>query len=168
MPASWSHPGADKKCDLVFIRDYDEVDDDLIKIPFAVDTMVAVLPARHPLAGQKNIPLQMLADEDFLLVETHTVLCRLAIRACEQSGFKPKVVYTDHKLENLFDLVIKGMGVALLMKKLALYSSSPEIAIVDVTPSMSTQICLCYLKGTELSDAVMHFILCTESLKKQL
>jgi len=55
-------------------------------------------------------------------------------------------------LENLVELVIIGMGVALEMKPLALYLSNPKITIVEATPIMSTQTCLCYLKATEFSD----------------
>ena len=88
------------------------------------------------------------------------MLYRLGTSACEQSGFEPKIAYTDHNLGNLCDLVSQGMGVALLMKQLALYHSSPKIAIVDISPSVSTQISLCYLKDVELSDAAKHFVLC--------
>jgi len=152
-----------EKCELAFIRDTNEVDDDLVKIPYAVDTLAAVLPASHPLAKQKTIPLRMLADEDLLLMEKQTYLYRLSISACEQSGFEPKIAYTDQRPENLVDFVVKGMGVALLMKQLALYVSNPKVAIVDISPSVSTQINLCYLKGVELSDAAKHFVLCAAS-----
>jgi DNA-binding transcriptional LysR family regulator len=147
------------KCEIAFIRDTgDQVDDDLVRVPYAVDTIVAVLPATHPLAKRKTIPLRMLADESFLLIEKQTMPYELSIRACEESGFEPKVAYTDHRLENLFDLVGKGMGVALLMKQLALYVDNPEIAVLDISPGVSTQINLCYLKGIELSTAAKHFI----------
>jgi LysR family transcriptional activator of glutamate synthase operon len=152
-----------RKCDLAFIRFTNDMDDDLVKIPYTVDTMVAVLPPTHPLATQKTIPLQMLADEDFVLSEKQTMLYRLSVSACEQSGFEPKIAYTDHKHENILAFVIKGMGVALMMKRLALYISSPKIAIVDITPSVSTQVSLCYLKGVNLSDAANHFMSCAES-----
>jgi len=152
-----------RKCELAFIRFSDEVDDDLVKIPYAIDTMVAVLPVNHPLARRKTIPLQMLADEDFLLVAKQTMLYRLSISACEQSGFTPKVAYTDHNLGDICDLVAKGTGVSLLMKQLALYVSNPKIAIVDISPNVSTQINLCYLKGVELSDAAKHFLSCAGS-----
>jgi LysR family transcriptional activator of glutamate synthase operon len=152
-----------RKCELAFIRDTDEVDDDLVKIPYAVDTMVAVLPINHPLAKQKTVPLQMLADEDFLLIDKQTMLYRLCVSACEQTGFEPKVAYTDHSLENLVDLVAKEMGVALMTKQLALYVSRPEVAIVDISPCVSTRISLSYLKGVELSDAAKQFVLCAGS-----
>jgi LysR family transcriptional regulator, transcription activator of glutamate synthase operon len=152
-----------KKCELAFIRYADEVDDDIVEIPYAVDNLAAVLPATHPLAKRKTLPLKMLADENFLLIEKQTMLYKLSISACEQSGFEPKVAYTDHKLENLIDLVIKGMGVALLMKRLALHVSTPQIAIVDISPTVSTKISLCYLKGALLSDAARQFMQCVES-----
>lgn len=155
-----------KKCELAFIRDIgNEVEDDLVKIPYAVDNMVAVLSTSHPLARRKTIALRMLADEDFLLTAKETMLYKLSISVCEQCGFQPRVAYTDHNLENLAELVGKGMGVALLMKRLALYSSNPRIVIVDITPYVSTQISLCYLKGIDLSEAAKHFVQFTESQK---
>ena len=150
-----------KKCELAFIRTRDEIDDDLIEVPYTVDTLVAVLPTTHPFARQKTIALRMLANDDFLLPEEHKYLYRLSTTVCKESGFEPKVVHTDDKFETLVDLVTKGMGVALLLKRLALYVSNPKIAIVDISPSVTTQINLCYLKGVELSKAAEHFILCT-------
>ena len=41
------------------------------------------------------------------------------------------------------------------MKKVVLYVSNPKIAIVVITPSVTTQIHLCHLKGTKLSDAAL-------------
>jgi len=102
----------------------------------------------------------MLADENFLLEVQDTLPYRLSIRACEQSGFEPRVTYNDPEAENLVDLVMKGMGVSLFLKQVVLDHSNPKIAIVDITPCVSTQIDLCYLKGVELSDAAKHFALC--------
>jgi LysR family transcriptional regulator, transcription activator of glutamate synthase operon len=148
-----------KKCELAFIRDIEDTEDEFIKIPYATDTIVAVLPITHPLAGQKTIPLRMLADDDFVLTKQQTMPHRLSINACKLSGFEPKVVFTDHEVENLVDLVINGKVVSLLLKKLVLYLSNPKIAIVDISPSISTQISLCYLKDVELSDAAKQFLL---------
>ena len=152
-----------RKCELAFVRDTDEVDDDLVKIPYAVDPLVAVLPINHPLARKKTIPLRVLANEGLLLVDKQTMLYKLCASACEQSGFEPKVAYTDHSVENLVDLVAKGMGVALLTKQLALYVARPEAAIVDISPTVPTRISLCYLRGVELSDAARHFVLCAQA-----
>ena len=154
-----------RKCELAFIRDLEDVDNEFVQISYFTDSIVAVLPITHSLANQKTIPLVMLKDEDFLLPLQETMPYRLSMQACEQSGFEPRVAYNDPEMENLIDLVIKGMGVSLVLKQLVLYHSHPRIAIVDVTPSVSTQINLCYLKGVKLSDAARHFVLCMASQK---
>jgi DNA-binding transcriptional LysR family regulator len=120
-------------------------------------------PTSKPLqlAEEKTISLQMLANEDFLLPEKSKTLYRLCLSACKQSGFKPRVAHADSKFENLIDLVTEGMGIALLWKQLALYDSNPQVAIVDISPSMTSHIYLCYLKGVRLSNAAAHFVLCT-------
>jgi LysR family transcriptional activator of glutamate synthase operon len=156
-----------RKCELAFIRYTEDMDDDLVKIPYAVDSMVAVLPVTHPLAKQKTIPLQALANENFVLSEKQTMLHKLSVSACEKCGFEPIIAYTDSKHENILDFVIKGMAIALMMKRLALYVASPKIIIVDITPYVYTQINLCYLKGLNLSDAAKHFLLCAASERIQ-
>lgn len=155
------------KYDLAFIRDIEDVADEFIKIPYATDTIVTVLPIAHPLAGQKMIPLRMLANENFLLEVPDTMPYRLSIKACELSGFEPKVTITNVDREYLIDLVSQGMGVSLMLKQILLHFSNPEIAIVDITPSVSTQINLCYLKGAKLSEVAKHFIQCAKSQKEK-
>lgn len=150
------------KCELAFIREVKDIDNEFVKISYTVDTLVAVFPASHPLAKCQTVSLEQLKDEEFLLLEKHTMLYNLCKSVCEQNGFEPKVAFTDHKLENIIDLVVKGMGVSLLMKKLAVYLSNPNITIVDISPSISTQISLCYKKNVELSVAAKHFLSCVK------
>jgi LysR family transcriptional activator of glutamate synthase operon len=152
-----------RKCELAFIRDIEDTEGDFIQIPFTTDTIVAVLPIKHPLAKQKMIPLKMLANENFLLALQGTVPYKLSMKACELSGFEPSIVYSDPELENQIDLVTKGMGISLALKKLALFHNNPKAAIVDVTPIVETCINLCYLKTTELSNAAKQLVICAGS-----
>jgi LysR family transcriptional regulator, transcription activator of glutamate synthase operon len=148
------------KCELAFIRDVVDENDEFVKLPFATDTLVAVLPVTHPLAMQEIIPLRMLEEENFLLEEPQTMPYRLSVKACQLSGFEPKVYFTDRERENLIDLISKGMGVSLMMKKIVMNISNPKIAFVDVTPNVTTQISLCYMKGEKLSPAARYFLSC--------
>jgi DNA-binding transcriptional LysR family regulator len=151
-----------KKCELAFIRIDDKSDKDLVKIPYLDDSFVAVFPSNHPHAKKKSIPLKDLADCKFLLSEESSSIYRKCIKACQDSGFEPNIVFTDPKPEDLIELVQKGMGIALLLKHLAIYLVNPNIAIVDVTPTISIRIYLCYLKGAKLSEAAKYFITNTE------
>ncbi len=152
-----------RKCELAFIRDIEDAADEFAEIPYTTDTIVAVLPLAHPLARQATIPLRLLAEENFVLATPQTLPGQLSLKACELSGFEPKIVCTDSDAENLVDLVVKGMGISLVLKKLVLHLSHPGIAVVDITPSVTSQISLCYLKEAELSAAAKHFVRCAES-----
>jgi LysR family transcriptional regulator, transcription activator of glutamate synthase operon len=151
------------KCEVAFIRDIEDSGKEFIITPYATDTLIAVLPITHPLAGEKTIPLRMLEGENFLLEVPNTMPYRLSIKACELSGFEPKVTVTDVDREYLIDLVSEGMGVSLMLKQILLHYSDPKITTVDITPNVTTQISLCYLKDVELSDAAKHFVSCAES-----
>lgn len=151
-----------RKCELAFVRDIEGAGDEFVRLPFITDTIVVVLPLDHPLAKKKSIPLKMLANENFLLAVPGTMPYKLSMKACELSGFEPRVTYNDPELENHIDLVIKGMGVSLALKRLALYHFHPKIALVDITPSVTTQIDLCHLKNAKLSEAAKHLIQCAD------
>jgi len=149
-----------RKCELAFIRDIEDDEDEFIKEPYITETIVAVLPITHPLANRKTIPLRMLAEENFILGEPQTLPYKLCMKACELSGIEPRITYTDTELENQIDLVAGRAGVSLALKQLALYRPNPKVAVVDVTPRVATQISLCYLKEAKLSNAAKHFIKC--------
>ena len=149
-----------RKCELAIIRDIEDEDDEFIKLPFITDTIVAVLPINHRFANQKTIPLQLLADENFLLTVEGTLPHQLSMKAFKRSGIEPRVTYNDPEAENLVDLVAKGMGVSLLLKQIVMYRPNPKTAVVDITPGILSEINICYPKDDELSDAARRFIKC--------
>jgi LysR family transcriptional regulator, transcription activator of glutamate synthase operon len=59
-------------------------------------------------------------------------------------------------------MISNGMGVSLMLKQILLHFSDPRVAIVAVSPTVSTQISLCYRQGSALSDAAKHFLRCAE------
>ncbi|MBI9052158.1 MAG: LysR family transcriptional regulator substrate-binding protein [Anaerolineaceae bacterium] len=152
-----------RKCELAFVCETDEEDDDIEKYLYMMDELVVVLPIWHPLAKEENIPLATIKNEDFILMEKQTKPHKLSLIACQQSGFEPKIAHTDNKLETILDLVEKGLGVALLMKRLAQCIFNEQICVVDISPKVYAQINLCYLKNGELSDAAYEFIECVKS-----
>lgn len=146
------------ECDLAFIRD-DGVDDPAFcKLPFAVDFLAAVLPVTHPLAARKSLPLDRLAGEDFLLLTPGSLVHGASLRACRDAGFDPHVVFTGQRAENIIDLVAQGMGVGLLMRKAARRLLRPDVAAVEVTPTVETHVKIYYRANTALPDTARHFI----------
>jgi len=148
------------KCELAFIREETGNDNDVefAKIPYTFDTLAAILPVYHPYANEAKLRLKQLQNEDFLLLQPGSVLYKLCQKACNEVGFNPKIVFTGQRAENIIDLIEKGMGISLLMKKTTSYLSNPKISIVDITPTISTQIKIYYKKNYILSTAAKHFI----------
>lgn len=146
------------QCDFAFIRESDDSGNEFNKLPFTVDNLAAILPATHHLARKDVVHLSELSADPLLLIGKDTFMYSLCVGECRKAGFEPKVAFTGHRAENILDLVSKGMGVALLMKKPAIYLSNPNIAIVDVAPRITTTISLAYVRSQKISVAATHFL----------
>lgn len=146
------------QCDFAFLREWDDSDNEFNKIPFTTDNMAALMPLDHPLAKEESLQLGQLYRDPLLLLARDTFMYSLCVQKCREAGFEPHIAFTGHRAENIVDLVSKGMGVALLMKKPVLYMERKDIAIVDVQPLISTTISLAYAKNTRMSSAAAHFL----------
>lgn len=146
------------QCDFAFIREWDDSDNEFNKIPFAYDSLAALVPASHPLAKRKSIQIKDLENEHLLLLGKETFMYKLCITECLKAGFEPHVAFTGYRAENILDLISKGMGIALLTKKPILSLVNKKITIVDIEPSIKTTISLAYSKNTKMSPAAMHFL----------
>ncbi|HEY9692405.1 MAG TPA: LysR family transcriptional regulator [Oculatellaceae cyanobacterium] len=88
---------------------------DLDFLPILQESMVIALPETHPLAAHTSIPLQALADEEFVLPSPENVpFYTQTIRLCQEAGFLPKVVQEATWLITVLGLVAGGVGVSLL------------------------------------------------------
>lgn len=152
------------KLELAFIReigggaDRGGEDEEFNTVPFADDRLVAVLPRTHPLANAGTVRLGDLAAEEFLLLPKGTVMYRLIADACAAEGFVPQVRYQGSRAENILDLVSRGMGVSLLMRKPVLYLSRDDVSIVDIEPTILTQVKVYFRRDGELSSAAQRLL----------
>ncbi len=155
-----------KKCDMAFLMDWDLRQGEFEMIEFARDALCAVVRRGHPLGAMDAVPLTALRREDLLLLHPHSSVYELCLEACQNAGFAPRVAFTGHRAENIVDLVAKGMGVGLLTKKQAAFLQRPDIKILDISPAVPANVCLCYPKGASLSPAAKHFIRCAYTARE--
>ncbi|MDO5549199.1 MAG: LysR family transcriptional regulator [Eubacteriales bacterium] len=149
--------------ELAFVRDRNEVSSEFAKIPFAEDTLAAIMRPNHPLASRKSVSLEELKDEHFLFLPPNSLMYNLCMDECHKCGFTPRVVYSGHRAETILDLVTKGMGTALLMRKPIDCSHRDDVCIVDIEPKITTHIQIYYKKDAPLSAAAKHFIAALQS-----
>lgn len=89
--------------------------------PFLREPLVAVLPAEHPLAGRRRIPLKALAGDGFIVVPRDMALggLDLVLGACLKAGFSPRVAQEAMELQSVIGYVAAGFGVSLLPRTAA-------------------------------------------------
>jgi DNA-binding transcriptional LysR family regulator len=81
------------------------------------DPLVAALPAGHPLAKRRRLPLSALADESFVLykrVGGPTVQDQIT-GYCMAAGFRPRIVQEAFDVQTIVALVAANIGVSLLI-----------------------------------------------------
>ncbi|WP_110926248.1 LysR family transcriptional regulator [Bacillus massiliglaciei] len=88
----------------------------------------ALLPINHPLAERKTLLLRDLRNEDFVLLPKGFILRKLALDACEQAGFTPKIVSEGEDMDSIKGLVSAGIGVSLLPDS-TFHESVPRLTV---------------------------------------
>lgn len=159
-----------RKCELIFLREsklnfvrnYME-DKSLIRIPFACDHLIALLPENHPLSKKKTLTLQELKDDNFCMIEEGTFMHDLCMKACHMAGFTPKMTFSSHGIGNIIEMVGSGDHIALLMNRHVHLLQNTNVpmthcATVDIIPKIYSQISLCYLSDAPLSRAAQSFV----------
>lgn len=116
------------------------------------DTMVALLPEKHPLAKEKEITLTQLKKDAFVTsIVTQEPAC-IFIEACHRAGFEPSIVYPGVIANSMSELIAKGNCVGLDWKAAAEFHHTDGVSLVPVVPSLySHSLMIC--KKENLSKA---------------
>lgn len=80
---------------------------------------VVCLPEHHKLKDAKDISLQQLKDENWVLFDSTFALRQIVLDSCLKEGFVPKVAYSTAQWDLLIALVKEGLAVAMVPSPLA-------------------------------------------------
>lgn len=145
------------ECDAAYIRINSEDHPSFDMIKLFEDNLTVVMHRSHPLSDKAQLEISSLRNDDFLFLGEQSRLNSLCYTLCKNAGFEPNVVYTGNRPENLVDLVVNGMGIAILSRKHAEYYKNSQIACIDITPPVKSDICLVKLKNKPMSSACSSF-----------
>jgi DNA-binding transcriptional LysR family regulator len=115
----------------------------------------AVLPANHPLASGRSVPIESLADEPFILLEEGHYYEPL--EAFRRAGVKPRIKYTIHDDYAIMAMVEEGLGVSILAD-LILKRAYYRVRALPLEPPVFRRIALGYRKKSALPAAARRFI----------
>jgi DNA-binding transcriptional LysR family regulator len=138
-------------CELAFVIEPVDKDNELLLLPFEVDFYIAVLPLSHPLARRKSISLSELSEENFISFKDNSYSDLQLKEICRKSGFEPKIVFNTDTGSAIASWVRDKIGVSVLLKKTLSKMNIHDVAFVDLEPEAKLNIFVCRLKTAELS-----------------
>jgi DNA-binding transcriptional LysR family regulator len=98
---------------------------------FLENPLVVFAPAGHPLAGEKNIPIERLADEPFIMREPGSGTRRAVQSLLDEHGVKVKVKLELGSNEAIKQGIAGGLGISVLSRH-TLLMDAHEFSILDV------------------------------------
>jgi len=136
----------------------DEVD--VIAEPFLDNPLIVLAPADHPLAHARNIPLERLAEEPFLVREAGSGTRIATEQLFARHNLKIRVRMELGSNEAIKQAVIGGLGISVLSRHtLPMDVMTEQIALLDVQGfPIERHWCAVYPRGKQLSVVAHTFL----------
>lgn len=99
--------------------------------PFLENPLVVLAPANHPLAKEKNIPIERLGEERFIMREPGSGTRSAVQSLLEKHGVKVKVKLELGSNEAIKQAIAGGLGISVLSRH-TLLTDAAEFSILDV------------------------------------
>lgn len=138
------------------------VKEGIMSVPVQRNNFVVVLPEGHPLVSLKAIPLEMLANEPFVMGSIkwwrhyHQHLNAL----CNRSNFYPRIVQEAYNTESILGLVAANMGITILLDCIDNYYRKGITVrpIKDVEDVVVTEVAWSVKKETPVKAIFIQFV----------
>ncbi|BBB27968.1 LysR family transcriptional regulator [Neptunomonas japonica] len=99
---------------------------------FLPNPLVAIAQKNHPLANEKSIPLEIFADQPFLIREAGSGTRHAIEQHFSQHGIIPNVRMTIESNEAIKHAVMSGLGVSILSSHTLAFGGSGGLVVLDV------------------------------------
>ena len=126
------------------------------------DQMVALLPARHPLASYDSLSLKDLCHAPFVLTEAGS--SELVSRLFTAARLTPNIRYRCSQLMSTLDVVARGDGVTVVAEGSLPNQIDSRCVKKPLSPAVLRQVGLAVLDRRQVSPATLAFIKVAESL----
>ena len=133
---------------------------EMVSYPFSPNPLVVMAPRNHPLVGKKNISMEELSNEPFIIREPGSGIRDATFKQFDSVGLKPKVRMEVGNNEAIKHAVVGGLGISVLsLHTISLEGTEGPIAILDVEgfPIIRNWY-LVHPKGKELSLVAKTFL----------
>lgn len=126
--------------------------------PFIEDDFVLYVHKEHPFAQCAEVSVEDLKNEKFILFSNEYALHDFVIRACENEGFSPDIVYKSSQWDLIVELIGLNLGVTILPRAIYEKQSNSNVNIIPLTNSLIWKLGLVSLKNRYKSFALQELI----------
>jgi len=134
-------------------------DDRFDTTPLLVDELVALVPAGHPIATARSVPLSALARDPFILTQAgSSSLVEALFRA---QGLRPEVRFRFSQLVSILAMVDRGEGVSIVAEQSLpkpLAQHYPGLVKLPLRPLARRRIGLAVRKLAQATPATREFL----------
>jgi DNA-binding transcriptional LysR family regulator len=153
---SLMHDVRSSRIDLAIVPLFEPIHDVATTL-IACEALVLACAPEHALAGLTDVPLANLVSEPFVDFLLDWGTRRIVDRAFEQAGVERRTTFEVSDLQTMFDLVARGLGIALLPEALVAAradSSSPNaLGIAQLRePEICWELVVAYRENTPAND----------------
>ncbi|WP_008313854.1 LysR family transcriptional regulator [Leptolyngbya sp. PCC 6406] len=133
---------------------------DLTIYPFLDNPLVLIAPKDHPLAGKKNIPIQALAGESFIMRESGSGTRQAVQALLDTHGVEVRVRLEMGSNEAIKQAIAGGLGISVLsLHTIISEGTAGEFCILDVTEfPIARKWYVAHLAGKQLSVVADTFL----------
>ena len=126
----------------------------------ASEPMKVVLPAGHPLAKSRRIPLTALAGESFVLIprEDSPMLHDEILNACRHAGFEPVPGQQAPQLSSIVNLVSAEFGVSIVPASVSQIRAEGVVYVDIADAQVVTNLALASRNDASRSAKVSNFL----------
>jgi DNA-binding transcriptional LysR family regulator len=131
---------------------------DIASQPLVVESLVAILPIDHRLAGRSRLRFEELRGERFITFREGAGLRRILIEAAAEAGFEPQIAFESNNVLRGRSLASRGLGVAIVPTSDAT-SPGPPVAVMPVErPALARDVTLVWRRDRHHSPAAQAFL----------
>jgi DNA-binding transcriptional LysR family regulator len=157
---------SDETLDAGFLRDGGPTPGVAVEVLFS-EPLVAVVPARHPLASKKSISAGQLRDQPFVFFSptagAHAY--EKGIAPCVEKGFRPRVVQEAPQWLTILRLVGAGLGVTMAPACVRQIAADDVICLHLSDTQARSDIELAYLTGEDRAIVATFAAIARESFR---
>ncbi len=142
--------------DLAFVNMHFYDVDNMNTYQILSEHIVFCVSAKHHLAQEKNITIEMLKDEPLIMYNTDSVQNATLSALFESVGIKPNIIMHASQLYTIKKFVSENLGGACLYS--SILNDCPDFIQIPIIPLITQDIGLVWKKGKYINSSVEHFI----------